>query len=365
MSERRTFFVVFALLVLLVVALLLWPEVREGLAPSLDTAWVAIEIEGSGEAVVGTVEIPVGTPFRLHAVLEATHRDGSKLYYTEAPALRLPDGPVPAEALRRWDRSPEIKVLWFTVEGAIPYLELEAGETLERFRMTEFLRPDWPQAWSIPGSLDPANDDRLVRTGARTDNPFGTQRYHVRIELYGRGSALVPEERYRSWEAAEVRRHGRDFPSVVAALPGPIGPASALFGLTQIEPPPDGDREMVRELRELTDARLAFTRLTALRTVLASAGKRMEELDWRLVSLDGELAWGEGAGAEDEAEADVAPGDLVRVGDRVVVLYEDQGRTGLLDRQDLCFDYARGAAVRVLGDVFIGGGEVELGPLSE
>lgn len=388
-SERRTLYLAFGFVLLLVAVLLLWPRVREELAPDPETAWVAIQPEGSDEAVVGMVELEVGTAFQLHAVLEAHARDGSRVYYTEAPALRLPQGPVPAESLRRWTRPQEIKVLWFTVEGAIPYLELEPGETLERFRTTEFLRPDWPQSWAVPGSLDPANDDPLVRSGARRDNPFGTQRFHVRVELYGRGSRLVPEERYRSWGAAEVREHGDDFPTVVASLPGAIGPASSLFGLTQIELPPEIERqaddeagdgaeegdgeadgegaeaavEMLREIRELTRRRLAFSRLTALRTVISGVGKSIGELVWRRISLDTGLPWTPGDG-EAAASAAVTAGDLLRVGDRVVILYRDQGRPGVLDREDLCFDYALGAAVRALGDVFVGGGEVELASLS-
>jgi hypothetical protein len=373
-SERRTLYLAFGFVLLLVAVLLLWPRVREELEPELETAWVAIRPEGSDEAVVGTVELAAGTPFHLYAVLEARARDGSRVFYTEAPALRLPDGPVPAEALRRWTRPQEIRVLWFTVEGTIPFLKLEAGDTLERFRMTEFLRPEWPQTWSVPGTLDPANDDRLVRSGARGDNPFGTQRFHVRIELYGRDSRLVPEERYRSWGAAEAREQGEDFPTVVASLPGAIGPASSLFGLTEIQPPPELEKRaengleaaesMLREIRELTRRHLAFSRLSALESVISGVGKSVDELVWRRISLDAGLPWtATGDTGPTGVAAGVATGDLLRVGDRMVILYRDGGRPGVLDREDLCFDYALGAAVRAVGDVFVGGGEVEVASL--
>lgn len=352
--ERRNFLLVIAAAVVVVAALLLWPEVEERLAPEPVTAWVAVEADGSGEAVVGAVEMEAGTSFRLHAVLEARKRDGSPLYYTEAPSLRLPSGPVPAEALKLWDREQEVRVLWFTVEGSVPYLELDPGGTLERFRMTEFLRPDWPQAWSVPGRLEPAHDDSLARERARSSHPFGTQRFHVRIELFGRGSRLVPEERYASWAAPEVQERGRDFPAAIASLPGPLGPLSSLFGLTQVQPPPEPPPGMVSGIRRLTDARLAFSRLTALRSHLEAAGERIGDLEWQLVSLDGEVTWGEGG---------AAPGDLVQVGDRWVILYRDQGRPGLLDREDLAFDFVDGAVVRPLGEVFVGGGEVELARL--
>lgn len=353
--DRRNFLIVLAAVVAVVVALLLAPQVERKLAPRLRTAWVAIEPEGSETAVVGGVKLPAGTPFRLHAVLEAQRRDGSKIYYSEAPALRFGDRPVAPEDLVPWDRPEEVKVLWFTVEGSIPYLELSADRTLESFRMTEFLRADWPQTWSIPGSLDPSNDDALVRRGARGSNPFGTQRYHVRIELYDRGSRLIPVERYTSPDAAAALAEDGDFPTVFESLPGPIGPASTLFGLTQIEPPAGAGGELLRKIQVLTRRHLAFSRVTALEALLRHAGRRTQELEWRLVSLDGRLRWNEPGG--------VAPGNLLRVGDRVVVLYLDEGEPGALDRGDLCFDFAHGAAVRPLTDVFIGGGEVELASL--
>lgn len=365
--DRRILYIVFAVVLVLVAALLFWPQVREELAPRPTAAWVAIQPEGSDEAVVGTLELPAGTPFRLHAVLEATRRDGSKMFYTEAPALRFPDGPVATQALRPWDRRQEIKVLWFTVEGAVPYLELKPADTLDRFRMTEFLRPDWPQTWSIPGSLDPANDDSLVRSGARADNPFGTQRFSVRIELYGSENRYVPQERFSSWGADQVRAQGRRFPAVIATLPGAIGPVSALFGLTQIDPPraPEKkDAALEREIGELTRQHIAFSRLTAIETILEAAGKEIEQLDWRLVSLDGGVRWGDGSVEAATGAPRPAMGNLLRVGDRVVVLYRDEGKPEVLDRQDLCFDFAHGATVRPLGDVFVGGGEIQWASLT-
>lgn len=354
--ERRNLLIALGAVLLVVVGFLLVPRIQRELAPQPTTAWVAIQPQGSSEAVVETVELAAGSPFRLHAVLEARRRDGSKVYYTQAPALRIGQETVAAEDLRPWEHPEEVKVLWFTVEGAVPYLELRQGDTLDRFRLTEFLRVDWPQAWSIPGRLEPSNDDALVRQGARGENPFGTQRYHVRVELYKQGSGLIPTERYRSWAADEVMEKGRDFPTVIESLPGAIGPASALFGLTQIEPPSAAGTELQRQIQDLTRRRVAFSRLTALDSLLKAVGRQAQDLRWRLLSLDAGIPWSE--------ERGVAPGSLLRVGDRVVVLYLDQGQAGVLDREDLCFDYARGAAVRPLADVFVGGGEVELAPLA-
>lgn len=358
-ADSRLFWIVLGVVAVATAAFLLYPRVKRELGPQPVTAHVAIQPEGRGIAVVGPVELQAGAGFTLHAVLEAERRDGSKIYYTEAPALRFDGRDVAIEEVEAWSgTTTTVKVLWFTVEGTVPYLELETGEDLSRFRLSEIFRARWPQAWSIPGRLEPANDDVLVRAGARGDNPFGTQRYHVRIELFERGHAIVPRERYRSAAAAAARADPAAFPTVVATLPGLLAPASRVFGLTQIEPPSGAPREMLQKIRDLTRSNLAFSRLAVLRSLLDAAGSEFDDLTWRRVDLDAGLAW-EGEGG------DVAPGALLRVGDRIVVLYEDQGTEGILDRRDLCFDYARGATVRPLLDVFTGrGGDVELARLT-
>ena len=54
----------------------------------------------------------------------------------------------------------------------------------------------------------------------------------------------------------------------------------------------------------------------------------------------------------------------MRVGNRVVVLYEDRGTPGVVDYGDLCFDFVQGVSIRAVSDVFIGSGNtVELASL--
>lgn len=352
MKDRRLLWIVLAVLVVGVAALLLTPKVQETLGPQPSSALVAIEPEGSGVAEVGVVRLEAEAPFRLHAVMVAEDRDGNAVYYTEAPALRIGGEDVPAEALLQWSGRLEAKVRWFTVEGTVPYVELDPGQDLSRFKLTEIFRPQWPNAWSIPGRLEPANDDSFARQGARRDNPFGTQRYHVRIELFGRENRLVPEERFQSPGADAARDEPATFPTVIASLPGDLGPPSEVFGLTQIQPPAEGaDPSLNQRLRELTGARLAFSQVTVLDAFLRGVDRNVETLTWTRVDLEAGTPWPE-------------PGSLVRVGDRVVVLFEDAGEAGVLDRQDLCFDYALGAMVRPLSAVYSGGGEVELASVS-
>ena len=136
-------------------------------------------------------------------------------------------------------------------------------------------------------------------------------------------------------------------PAVVATLPGVAGPATAVFGLTEIEPPAGAPDALRADLLELTRRRLAFGRVQLLAALLEARRPPLGGLEWRPLDLAGGAAWGE----------DVAAGDLLRVGARVVVLDRDAdastpGTPGVLDPDDLCLDYARGAAARRLGDVF-------------
>lgn len=358
-AERKIVVTVIAASAAVLAVLLLWPTVKERLAPEPAAAHVAILPEGGEAAVVGPVELAAGTPFTLHAVLEARDRSGQTVYYTEAPALEIGGRRVPEEALRRWDRRRVVKLFWFSVEGFAPFLDLDRPEQLDRFHFTEFFRPEWPGTWSVEGRLTPRFSQYLVREGVETvARPFGTQRYQVRIELFDDEDDVTPDQRFISTGGNALPEQAGSFPTVFSALAGPAGPASLAFGLTQIEPPPGADPELLGRLAELTEERVAFAGAPLLRDVLEAAGRRRADLRWDSVDLSAGPPWGDGAGA-------VETGDLVRAGARVVVLYEDRGTPGVLDRGDLVFDYRQGAAVRALSEVFSGAGRVELARITD
>lgn len=354
--EQRNTLLIAAGLAVIVLAALFWPRVRERLEPRLESAWVAIETGEEGVARVGAATLAAGAPFRLHAVLAA--RDGAgALYYTEAPRLEIDGVEVPAERLRRWDRSRLARVRWFTVEGFTPYLEAESAAALGEFRFEELFRADWPATWSIEGSLVPRHG--VQRAGPDGIVPdFGTQRFHVRIELFEREESLTPAERFRSPGAAELMGEGPEPATVVAALPGAAAIPSRVFGLTQLEPAPDAPPEVAAGIAALTARGLAFSRRELLAETVRAAGADPATLPWRLVDVAaGGLAWG----------GEVAPGDLVQSGERTVVLARDAGLPGRLDPADLALDFARGAKLLPLTAIFTGDGglRLEWAPLGE
>ena len=348
----RTLVSLFVLAIAAALGVVLWwlPRAADKARPVPTAAWVGIEANGSGVAFVGPVRIEAGTSFRLHAIVEARDPEGETVLYTDASEVRFPDGRVfGGDAVGPWDQPATPRAVWFSVEGNVPFLPLAQGARLERFELQEFSRPEWGRGWTVTGSLASHGADQIEGFGAERD--FGTQRYQVWMEISEDERAIVPDLRLKSPGPDEALTRTSDFPTVVAALGGAAAKPSSVFGLTQIEPPEGADGALLDRLVELERAGLAFSRLGLLRDTLAEKELRYEELTWRLLDLNAGTPFSE-----------VAAGDLLRVGARWVFLHEDAGVPGVVDPEDLCFDYDAGAVVRPLSEVFKGvegGGDVE------
>ena len=261
-SSNRLFAVVLGLVTLVAVGFFFQSEVEDQLSPVPVQAWVAIEVADSGVAEVGPIRLDTETPFRLFAVLEAEGRGGQKVYYTEAKQLRIHGEEIDSEQIRTWQRSRPVKVRWFTVEGRRPFVKLEDGSSLaEDFEIVELARSDWPLAWTIAGEIDAANDNHLAALSVVPRQLFGTQRFHVRVEIYTLEDDLLPREKFRSWGAAELAQEVDRFPAVERVLPGNLEAATRVFGLTQLHVPA-GASELQREVDGLARQRLAFTTYT-------------------------------------------------------------------------------------------------------
>jgi hypothetical protein len=327
------------------VALVWWKERAEQVEPV--AAWVAIETAEAGVAAIGPVTLAAADPVRLFAVLEGRARDGEAVYWTEAPRLVRDGSPVPAQSVRRYDGNREARLLWFSVEPALPFLELETVAELQRFSFQEVFHPEWGRSWTANADLRAHFENRIA--GPETARGFGTQRFAAWVELFGESNKTVPEERFKSPGADRLLEEAVRFPTLVALLPGAAGPASRVFGLPQLETSPTAEASVPERLRDMAQRQLAFSRLLVLGSVLQEAGLDPERLPWSRIDLGARLPWDER----------VKSGDLVRVGARMVVLYRDAGEESVLDAGDLCFDFEQGATVRALGEVFVGEGNVE------
>jgi hypothetical protein len=348
--DRLIFALALGVCIAVVAGLMLAPRVEQALAPELVGAHVAIEIDGSGVAAIPVAEVEVesGVPVTLHAVLEGRRRDGTPIYYTEAPALRLGTVDVDPSALSRWDRSTEVKVRWFTIEPARTEIVVRTAEDFDALRFEPIFRPDWPIAWSVPLTVDPKFDDGLDPERRRL--PFGTVRVHVRVELFGPEQQLVPIARYAS-APAEAVATGGTVPTVVVSLPERLRLASAAFGLTHLSLE-TSEPGVLGRAAELAERRRASSLPQLLGSELRRRGLDPAEARWVAIDfIEQEMTW---------SETGVGPGSVVRVGGRAVFLLADANANGRLDPADLCLDFDRGAAVRPLAEVFGGGGAVEL-----
>ena len=349
-TERKIFLIVLAMVAGVVVLLFSSGVVEQEVAPKPVAAWVAIEVEGSQIARSGRIEIASGTSFRLHAVVEAETLSGRTIYFTEASRLELDGKEIPAEAVRPWKKSDQPRILWFTVEGYTPFFQADSIEDLSRFHFKDHFRADWPRTWAIPGDLRPLAE-RDLKSGPIDGIPrFGIQRYHVRVEIFGPESEIAPRVRLQSLSATDLPEQVETISTVVSALPEPLSVPSSAYGLTQIEPGPDSPPEVLDQLADWYEQQLAFSRLAVLREHLGRSGVEYRNLEWVAVELGVDQRWG-GEGAME--------GDLLRVGNRWVVLLQDRGTEQILDRNDLCLDFDKGARMRLVGEVFTGEGLVE------
>ncbi len=349
-SATRTLIVLVVVLGLAAAALLLLgPRVEEARAPKPVAAWVAIQPEGSGTAIVGQVELDAGQSFDLHAVWELERPNGQRIYMTEAKSLTLADGEtVRADALVPWDPRKPTRVLWFTVEGKVPYLPVKNASDLERFGLTSYLRADWGDLPTVRGRLD-SDFNRQLEDGEEEARHFGTQRYQVWIETFAkkRDPIALTSDRSPGPEEALVSTAG--FPSVVVRLPPPMGAVSSVFGLTQIDPLAPLPESARQKIDRLEETRVAFTFEGAMRETLNETGKDIGSLAWETVELPSSLRW----------NATVKPGDLLQSGSRIVMLYQDDNENGTLDDADYCLDFDSGAAIRTIESIFVGEGELE------
>jgi len=357
--DRRIQWIIVAVVVALVALLFLWGPVEDRLAPEPVRAWIAIE-GPDGMASTGPRELEAGQEFTLHAVLEAEDISGNRVFYTEAARLTIQGEPIAPESLRVWKRPEELRVLWFTAEGFAPYLEVQAAEDLETFRFQENFRADWPQAWTIPGQIGSSSEmQKPVRTHEGVPR-FGTQRFHVRLELFGPESRIRPRQRFQSLQAVELMAREEEFARVTVRLPPPLSAASEVFGISEIEGPGGESPDVMSRISGWSEMLLAFSRATVLQRHLDDAGRTYGSLVWSEVDLAQGPDW-----ATDDTSDGAAVGDLLRVGERFVFLYEDRGTPGILDRRDLCLDFDKGGHVRELGEVFTGEGLVDWASLVE
>ncbi len=304
-------------------------------------------------ARVGPVTFSGTEPIRLHAVLVG--REGeTTVYYTSATRLEIDGEEVAAEMMRPWPNRP-MRCLWQTLEVSAPLLEVDSTERLESLEFTNFSHPDWGVACSAIATITARQRDTVLTAEDRRQLSFGAQNYQVWVEFLETETSLVSEQSIRSPGSEALLAKPQSFPRVRLELSGRLETAAAVFGLSQIEPKPGLEDSGRQRIIELHRSRLLFSREPLFQDLVAEGPE--EQLNWRLIELDGTQPFLTEEQVTEGATGGVRIGDLLRVGARFVVVFRDLGISGALDGEDLCFDYSRGAIVRRLADVFVGDGD--------
>ena len=322
------------------------PELRRPFLPRPVAARVAVLPEGGSVARDGRHELVAGARFRLFAVLEARTVTGRTVWYTEAPALELDGRAVPAADLAPWPPSRIARIRWLTVEGSTPWLEVDSEAAFERLRFVENFHPDWGSGWSADGLVDPrlpvvASDAGLRPLG------FGVQRFAIRVELYAAAGALAPAARFSSPGAEDVIPHPEQVTTVTASLPAPLARLSRALGEPELSLAKPIAPALAARGEELFRRDLAATGDGLIAEHLDESGRDAASLAFRTVEVGPRgPEWGSAA----------APGDLLRAGGRIVVLYRDAGEPGRLDPADLAFDFEHGLRIERLAKLFRGDG---------
>lgn len=339
-ESRRVWWIAAAIMAGLVAWRFL-PEAENPLAPEPVSAHVAIAAEGESRARDGRHELVAGRPFRLYAALEARDWRGRTIWYSAAPALSIGGRDVPTESIRPWPAERRVQIRWLTVEPFAPYLAVAEAADLDHFSLIETFHPDWGSGWSATGIVDP-RPALLPADSELRPLPFGTQGYALRVELYDEPEALAPSKRWSSVGAAQLGGGGT---RVVAALAAPLATVSSTVGRLHLELLGDFGPELEARAAALVTDERVFRVPSLWIDHLAESGRTIGELEWRGVDL---------VEQRPEWPGEVAAGDLVQSGDRLVILFRDQGEAGRLDPADLVFDAARGLRILRLDQVFRG-----------
>ncbi len=353
MSNRSQVLCSAQLAALAVAACFALPGCRAVLGPPFEptAALVAIQRPGSDVAHVGPVRFQTGDTIHLFAVLVGQEND-EPVYYTSATKLELPSGLVADDRLRPFPDRP-IRCLWQTIEGPAPFVRIGSLEQLKGLEFTNYSHPDWGLECKTTATITARQRETVAVPEDERRLAFGVQNYQVWVELLDQATDLVAQRTLRSDGSDALFDEPGDFARAEMLLDGTLARASSVFGRTQLEWTDDLPLEGQTEILRLHQLGVTWSRLALLTELLGrDAG---DHFDWQLTDFSGKLPFRD-LGSADQG---IRPGDLMRVSDRVLVVFRDVGQVGVLDADDLGFDFDRGAVVRRLGDVFVGEGDVE------
>jgi hypothetical protein len=360
-SENRLPIIIFAALVALIAAPILFNEVREARRPRLVEARIVTATDADPVFRTGARRVGAVEEVSIALALEV-ERPGGREWWAPAAQLVIEGAPVEHRTVSRWpEKDRTLRVFWFTVESSNVGGTLDPSIAQSQLRFQSFLATEMGQDLVAEEYPEAHNDDHLGPSPGALPVSAGTIRLYARAELVNPARSEVAAVQSIATRGPD-RIMDADFPAIhrsLAVFEGLHQSAGELFNLAGWEPAAGqseqadtaADAAFGVPFEDLVDRRL----VTSSRSFAAVAttgsptiGPEPPAQPVRVSLLDGEvLRQGRGV-----TWAEVRPGDWLVEGHHVVVLAADDG-SGLLDAADMVLHcWRRPPSVHTLGAIF-------------
>jgi hypothetical protein len=340
----RLLIIFFVLVALVAVPAWLWKR-HEANRPALAEIRVVSATSNDPVFREGPRTVAADERVQLAVALRLTYRDGSSKWLAAVEELEIDGRTTEHVITTRWpEEDREARVFWFTLEA--PVLGGRAGpdDISEKLAYRSFLAQELGNHWLVDGDPEHHADDLVNLGGGAVTVNAGTYRPYVRVEVSGRSkdaerqaaTSLGPEQ----VDNPRMVRISRQLPHEIGLNPV----AGELFRLPGLEPIEGFDED----LTELARQRLATSSWTFAsyavfgeETSSPSNLQRLWSGRWngkRMAPGSNPPRWDGG----------VRTGDLLRQGERWLVLVSDDGNGTLSARDLVMYSWGRPPALMPL-----------------
>lgn len=342
-SERRLLITVFLTLMALIFLPLLVHHIRQSRRPVPVEARIVTATGSDPQHRTGRRTVAAGDSVDVALAVRIAQIGRQDRWLAPVEELVIDGHGVSCETSETWvEDELGLRVFWFTVESANLGGRLTGDTAAERLRYRTFLAPEMGRGLRAERLPEPHNDDHLGTGAPAVVEGIGTIRLYARVELVESPSTVRPQYTLSTLGLDSLR--SPSFPALHLAgdFADGIQPVvGELFRLPGFEP--DGDtsegrnRVTVAELgatfNSLVDQRLVTSSWTT--AAVAAAGRPgLDRAQLEVVSqIRADDLQPVDGGAALEWNVDLRAGDLIRSGQRWLVLVSDDGN-GILDAAD-------------------------------
>ena len=349
-SENRLPLLIFAVLVTLIAAPLIWTKVRDARRPRLVGARIVTATADDPVFSTGPRRVGPDDEVLIALALEVEDPRGRR-WLAPAESLDIDGAPVQHTVTDRWpEPDRQLRVFWFTVENANLGGTLDAENSASKLRYRTFLAPEMGRGLAAEAVPEAHNDDHLGQQSGSIPVNAGTLRIYAKAEIVDPETSEVKAVQAIATGGAD-RILDPGFPAIQRSLEVPEGlhpEVGELFNLPCWEvaagEPDLGDdaaeAAFGMPFHELVTRRI----LTSSRTFAAVATTGSPEAPDLPAGAVDEVSIRDGSvirGRRGLTWAEVRPGDWLVDGEHVAVLMADDGNE-LVDGGDTVLHCWRG-----------------------